>query len=111
MFFCFATNKFSPYNHVQLDYSILSPTTPSPDLAGWKKRVEVGWNHPAPWLDHVFDSPTLALTRPEQEKQQVTGTFLGIPTKMGQNSPPQKKKHTKRDPNLGGFRFSSIFII
>ena len=80
--------------------SIPSPTTPAPDLAGWKKRVEVYWTHPAPWLDHVFDSPTLALTRPQQEllPQDETGTFIrDFPQqKWVKIPPPKKKKHTKR---------------
>lgn len=116
MFFCFATNKFSPYNHVQLPQQHPLPYYPGPRPSWMEEEGRSLLDPPSTMAGSRFWFTNSCTDSPS------TGTFAAgrngdfypgfSTTKMGQNSPPPKKKNTRKgDTDLGGFRFSSIFII
>lgn len=114
MFFCFATNKFSPYNHVQLPQQHPLPYYPGPRPSWMEEEGRSLLDPPSTMAGSRFWFTNSCTDSPS------TGTFAAgrngdfypgfSTTKMGQNSPPPKKKtHEKATQTLedSGFPPSS----
>lgn len=103
MFFCFATNKFSPYNHVQLPQQHPLPYYPGPRPSWMEEEGRSLLDPPSTMAGSRFWFTNSCTDSP------WTGTFAtgrhGGPfirdfpqQKMGQNSPQNKKTRHRRRP-------------